>query len=134
MSLRVLREKPRVIAGREEFVKRQVAEAKPVSAGSVVKKLAELFPGAVLMRLPVEITPLRTAGAEVRENTVIEFGTANEALFASRLPLEFADRLKIENADGSLSAEASVVAVHFELGRRAVAVRFSENIPNWIIR
>lgn len=115
-------------------MKRQVAEAKPLSAGSVVKKLAELFPGAVLMRLPVEITPLRTAGAEVRENTVIEFGTANEALFASRLPLEFADRLKIENADGSLSAEAAVVAVHFELGRRAVAVRFSENIPNWIIR
>jgi len=115
-------------------VKRQIAEAGPLSAGSVVKKLAELFPGAVLMRLPVEITPLRTAGAGVKESTLIEFGTANEALFASKLPLEFAERVKIENSDGSLKAEASVVAVHLELGRRAVAVRFSEKIPNWIIR
>lgn len=86
------------------------------------------------MRLPIEITALRAAGGGVRESTLIEFGTANEALFASKLPLEFADRVKIENSDGSLKAEASVVAVHFELGRRAVAVRFSEKIPNWIIR
>jgi hypothetical protein len=127
-------DEPRAGTGREELVKRQIAEAGPLSAGSVVKKLAELFPGAVLMRLPVEITPLRTAGAGVKESTLIEFGTANEALFASKLPLEFAERVKIENSDGSLKAEASVVAVHLELGRRAVAVRFSEKIPNWIIR
>jgi hypothetical protein len=134
VPLRVLMDEPQAGTGREELVKRQIAEAGPLSAGSVVKKLAELFPGAVLMRLPVEITPLRTAVAGVKESTLIEFGTANEALFASKLPLEFAERVKIENSDGSLKAEASVVAVHLELGRRAVAVRFSEKIPNWIIR
>lgn len=86
------------------------------------------------MRLPVEITQVRATGAGAKESTVIEFGTANEALFASKLPLEFADRVRITNADGSLNTEASVVAVHFELGRRAVAVRFSEKLSNWIIR
>src|SRR5262249_54866198 len=50
---------------------------------------------------------------ELSENTVIEYGTAREVLFASALPLEFEDRVHLENADGSLEAEAHVVAVQY---------------------
>jgi hypothetical protein len=71
---------------------------------------------------------------ELSENTVIEYGTAREVLFASALPLEFEDRVHLENADGSLRAEAHVVAVQYHNGHVAVAVRFRSAMPNWIIK
>ena len=112
-------------------MKREIAGA---MIPSVVERLAELFPGAVVTRIPVEVTSLRTAGAGLRESTIIEFGTANEALFVSCLPLEFGDRVRLVNSDGSLDATASVIAVQFEQARKAIAVRFSEGVRNWIIR
>jgi hypothetical protein len=47
------------------------------------------------------------------QNTVIEFGTPHEVLFVVDRPLEFADRVLVESNDGSLRAEASVVAVQY---------------------
>jgi hypothetical protein len=73
-------------------------------------------------------------GAALSEETVIEFGTPDEALFVSTLPLEFEDRLTLENNDGSLSAEAKVVAVQYQEGRTAIAARFVQQIANWIIK
>ena len=64
----------------------------------------------------------------------IEFGTSREALFASKLPLEFADRLRLQNSDGTLNTEACVVAVQYNTGKTAVAARFAQDIPNWIIK
>jgi len=62
------------------------------------------------------------------ESTVIEFGTPREVLFSSTLPLEFADRLRLENSDGTLNAEASVVALQYTSGRTAVAARFTQEV------
>jgi hypothetical protein len=68
------------------------------------------------------------------EQTVIEYGTPREVLFVSHLPLEFAGRVRVENADGSLKAEAAVVALQVYDGRIAVAARFSGEVSNWIVK
>ncbi|MCI0348532.1 MAG: hypothetical protein L0Z53_03825 [Acidobacteriales bacterium] len=127
-----------------------VYEATTRAEESIVGRLAQFFPGAMAVRIPVCVTGsgVRSQGSgkkhknngnsdgrqELTENTVIEYGTAQEVLFASSLPLEFEDCVHLENADGSLRAEASVVAVQYHDGRMAVAVRFRSAIPNWIIK
>lgn len=65
---------------------------------------------------------------------MIEYGTANEVVFASSLPLGFDDRLRLVNGDGSLSIEACVVAVQYDNNSTAVAARFSHPVANWIIQ
>src|SRR5437868_3131 len=110
---------------------------------SMVGKLAQFFDGAMPVHIPVNVTVLRTTRNEdgqssgpkpLSETTVIEFGTAREVLFASSLPLEFEDRVHLTNADGSLDAQASVVAVQYQQGQIAVAARFAGEIANWIIK
>jgi len=104
------------------------------SAGeSSVGKLAQFFPDAVAVRIPVRVTGLGShgtapAGSALQENTVIEFGTPDE------VPLEFEDRVRLESSDGSLKTEASVVAVQYHHGRIAVAARFVRALANWIIK
>ncbi len=98
-----------------------------------VQKLAQLFPTASAVRLPVRVISVG-AGKSLEEQTVIEFGTAHEILFASSLPLEFEDRVRVFNSDGSFDARATVVAVRYRQGRRAVAARFIGAVQNWIIK
>lgn len=90
------------------------------------------------MRIPVQFTRsgggTASASAGVEENTVIEFGTAREVLFACSSPLEFADVLHLRNSDGSLEADASVVAVQYHPGATVVAARFLNSVPNWIVK
>jgi hypothetical protein len=96
-------------------------------------KLAKFFPEAMPVRIPVRLTRL-AADNEVSESTTIEFATTREALLASKLPLEFADRLRLQNSDGTLNVEACVVAVQYNTGKTAVAARFNQDIPNWIVK
>jgi len=67
------------------------------------------------------------------EAAVIEFGTSREVLFAVLQSLEFGDRVRLENSDGSFDIEATVVAVQYHDGRTAVAARFTSAVPNWIV-
>jgi hypothetical protein len=97
-------------------------------------QLAQFFSDVTPLRLPVQVTALLKGGRMLKENALIEFGTPREVLFASALPLEFEDRVRLENSDGSLDAEASVVAVRYHEGHRAVAARFSTKVANWIIQ
>jgi hypothetical protein len=99
-----------------------------------VEKLAQLFPGVSPVRIPVCVTTVVTGRRRLQEQTVIEFGTAREVLFASTLPLEFEDQVRLVNSDGSLDARATVVAVRYHGGRKAVAVRFVGEVGNWIIK
>lgn len=99
-----------------------------------VEKLSRLFPNALAVRIPVRVEPLPGTRGRLHEQTVIEFGTAREVLFASSLPLEFEDRLRLVNSDGTLDARATVVAVRYHNGTKAVAARFLENVENWIIK
>ncbi len=107
----------------------------PWSAGeSSVGRLAQFFPEATAVRIPVRVSASDPQGRELSEHTLIEFGTPSEVLFASTLPLEFDDRVRLQNSDGSLSAEAAVVAVQYYNGKMAVAARFLGEISNWIIK
>ncbi len=99
-----------------------------------VERLSRLFPNALPVRIPVKIEPLPAGSRRLHERTVIEFGTVREVLFASNLPLEFEDRIRVMNSDGSLDAEALVVAVRYHNGNKAVAARFVNNVENWIIK
>ncbi|MGC1371746.1 MAG: hypothetical protein WA824_06370 [Candidatus Sulfotelmatobacter sp.] len=107
---------------------------------SKVADLARFFPDATPVRIPVQFCRRTNSEADqpgahgVQESTVIEFGTPREVLFACATPLEFADILYLRNSDGSLDAEASVVAVQYHPGTTAVAARFINSVPNWIIK
>ena len=113
---------------------------------STVAELARFFPEATPVRIPVQFTRRsgttdgsKPGGAGVQEstvaeNTVIEFGTSREVLFACTMPLEFADILRLRNSDGSLDTEASVVAVQYHPGKTIVAARFVAAVPNWIVK
>ncbi len=107
----------------------------PKPAGeSLVGRLAQFFPDATAVRIPVQVIGRDAQGRDFSEHTIIEFGTPNEVLFASTLPLEFDERVRLESPDCSLSAEAAVVAVQYHNGKVAVAARFLREIPNWIIK
>ena len=99
-----------------------------------VQKLARLFPSASTVRLPVRVTKIGSGKKRMHEQTVIEFGTSSEVLFASTLPLEFEDRIRVVNSDGSLDVHATVVAVRYYEGQKAVAARFAGQVQNWIIK
>jgi hypothetical protein len=108
---------------------------------STVAELARFFPEATPVRIPVKFTRRGNASNEsqatgegVQENTVIEFGTTREVLFACTTPLEFADVLRLRNSDGTLDTEASVVAVQYHPGKTIVAARFLTSVPNWIVK
>jgi hypothetical protein len=106
-----------------------------------VAELARFFPEATPVRIPVQLArSSQDSGAQspgrpaFSESTVIEFGTPREVLFACATPLEFADVLRLRNADGSLDTEASVVAVQYHPGKTLVAARFLREVPNWIVK
>jgi hypothetical protein len=105
---------------------------------SAVAGLARFFPEASPVRIPVQLARLRNESGvfanPANESTVIEFGTPREVLFACATPLEFADVVRLRNADGSLNVEASVVAVQYHPGQTVVAARFTEAVPNWIVK
>ncbi len=96
--------------------------------------LAEFLPRAVPVRIPVLVARIGGTGFTGSEETVIEFGTPAEVLFASGLPLEFEDTVQIRTADGSLDVKAEIVAVQVHQGKTAVAARFLHEVSNWIIR
>jgi hypothetical protein len=121
-----------------------------------VSRLARFFPDATPVRIPIKLSRTQnrdngngnsdgsrngdvTAHEQASENvffqdTVIEFGTPQEVLFVLDRPLQFADRVLVESNDGTLHAEAFVVAVQYHLERTAVAVRFLKHVPNWIVK
>lgn len=107
--------------------------AAPHAEESIVSRLARFFPAASPVRIPVCLR--RTSGMQpALENTVIEFGTGHEVFFASALPLEFAEKLRVSNSDGSLDVDVQIVAVQYHEGRLAVAARFLAQVSNWILK
>jgi hypothetical protein len=64
----------------------------------------------------------------------VEFSSPEHAIFLSTLPLEFGDRVRLEASPNGTPAEASVDAVQYHEGRKAVAVRFLKGPCNWVLR
>lgn len=120
----------------ERLAQQGTALARSPQNASPVADLARFFPDATAMRIPVQFARLHETGqpADFSENTVIEFGTPREVLFASKIPLDFADVLKLRNSDGSFEEEARVVAVQYHPENTLVAARFSRDVPNWIVK
>ena len=85
------------------------------------------------MRIPVQATALRS-GAKLREATVLEFGGEEHAIFLSTLPLEFDDLVRLQRHTPASSAEATVVAVQYHEGRKAIAVKFALGRCDWVTR
>ena len=101
----------------------------------LVERLAKFFPQATPVRIPVKLSRAEGTDRDLEcSDTVIEFGTPSEVLFATDRPLEFADRVLLESRDGSFRVEASVVAVQYLTNRTVVAARFLKTVPNWIIK
>jgi len=120
--------------GSGAFVTREAGVASLSVEETCVVKLAHLFPSASPVRIPVRVISHGDGERLLQEQTVIEFGTAHEILFSSTLPLEFEDCVRVVNSDGSLDARATVVAVRYHDGRKAVAARFLAEVGNWIIK
>lgn len=101
---------------------------------SALQNLAELFPNVTPTRLSILVTLARGNGHLLEESTVIEFGTSMMVFFESRLPLELADRIHLENSDRSLGTDALVVGIREGGAKRAIAARFVAGVRNWIIQ
>jgi hypothetical protein len=100
-----------------------------------VAGLARFFPDAMPLRYPIQLTRLVSEEtADLNENTVVEFGTSRELLFASQAHLEFGDQLRVRNSDGSLDEQVSVVAVQYQPSKTLVAARFKRDVPHWIVK
>ena len=99
------------------------------------EQLARFFPGMSEVRVPVQVAALRGGGSKLREATVLEFAGSQHAIFLSRLPLEFDDHVRVErDPRGAPTADATVVAVQYHEGRKAVAVKFTQGLCDWMIQ
>jgi hypothetical protein len=98
-----------------------------------LERLAQFFPDGTRVKMPVEVSHLSGSSSEpVR--TVLEYGTAREVIFRCGVPMEFGDRVRLTNRDGSLDAEAEVTAVQISASETLVAARFTAEVHNWIIK
>jgi len=64
---------------------------------------------------------------------VVEFAGRQRAIFNSSLPLEFEDRVRLENERGH-QIEGQVVAVQYYDGKTAVAVQILDGPFSWMNR
>jgi hypothetical protein len=113
-------------------VRRSLSVTLAANQENCAEQLARFFPRTTPVRIPVQVTSLRTRNSRLRESTVVEFGARDYAIFLSTLPLEFDDRIRIERDKKGCIAEATVIAVQYHEGRKAVAVRFSEGPCDWV--
>ncbi len=70
----------------------------------------------------------------MREATIVEYSSTQHAIFLSTLPLEFGDRVRLEARPQGYQAEATVDAVQYHEGRKAVAVRFLQGVCDWMMK
>ena len=103
------------------------------SEDSTVSKLAEYFPAATPVSVPVRLHATDNSGNQFSQSTLIEFCTSREVLFAAPVPLEYQERILLESACGSFVADASVAAMRCDNSRRAVAARLARRVPDWIL-
>ena len=118
--------------GLRGYVKRSNEVTLTATEQGCAERLARFFPRALAVRVPVQVTSLRAGGTRLREATVVEFGGSEHAIFLSSLPLEFDDRVQIERDRNDSAAEATVIAVQYHEGRKAVAVRFLQGPCAWV--
>ena len=102
------------------------------NAQDCAEQLSRFFPQTRPVRIPVQVSSLRGGKTRLREATVVEFACKDHAIFVSTLPLEFDDRVRLETTRKERPADATVVAVQYHEGRKAVAVRFTQGPCDWV--
>lgn len=115
-------------------VKRSTSTAVVEQEPGCAEQLSRFFPHTRAVRIPVQVTVLRASGPKLKEATVLEFAGPQEAIFLCTLPLEFEDRVRLERDAERCLADATVVAVQYHEGRKAVAVKFQQPPCNWVTR
>jgi hypothetical protein len=85
------------------------------------EQLARFFPKLPMIRIPVQVVPLRPGQRKLKESTVVEYGTPEYAIFLSNLALEFDDRVRLAREGTGRPAEAAVIALQYHEGSKAVA-------------
>jgi hypothetical protein len=100
---------------------------------SFTEQLARFFPGVAAVRLPVQVTALRGGTTRLREASVVEFAGLEHAILISSLPLEFDDKVRLEGSRKADTADATVVAVQYHGGQKAVAVKFLRGPNHWMM-
>ena len=101
---------------------------------SCAEQLAQFFPQASAVCVPVQVTSSRGGATHLQEATVVEFSSPSHAIFLSTLPLEFGDRVELSVRPEGNHAEATVDAVQYHEGQKAVAVRFVRGSSDWVVR
>ena len=96
------------------------------------EQLARFFPKLPAVRIPVRVIPRRPGQARAHELTVVEFATEEFAIFLCRLALEFDDRVELVREGGGRPAEGAVIALQYQSGSKAVAVRFLNGPCEWM--
>jgi len=100
---------------------------------SELERLAQFFPQGTRVKVPVQVARLPLGSSESMA-TVLEYGTSREVIFRCAVPMEFGERVRLTNKDGSLDTEAEITAVQIGVSETLVAARFVAEIPNWIIK
>jgi hypothetical protein len=96
-------------------------------------QLARFFPKLPQVRIPVRVVARRAGQVRAPEATQVEYGTREFAIFVTRMALEFDDRVQMVRVGGGSPAEATVIALQYHEGRKAVAVRFVEGPCEWMM-
>ena len=96
------------------------------------EQLARFFPTLPAVRIPVRVQSLRPGQSKLQESTVVQFGASEYAIFLSTLPMEFDERVRVIRDGNGRGAEASVIALQYHEGRKAVAVRFLQGPCDWM--
>ncbi|HUL15643.1 MAG TPA: hypothetical protein VLV88_06580 [Terriglobales bacterium] len=101
------------------------------TAAECAEQLAHFFPLTRRIQINAEITASRPGGKKLRERVVLEFGGKDHAIFRSALPIEFDDHVSLASLNDGVEAEATVIAVQYHEGCKAVAVRFTSGSCIW---
>jgi len=97
------------------------------------EELARFFPEVKRVCLPAFLSPVRSGAGGVREPVLVEFAGAGKAIFSSALPLEFEDRVRLENGNDQ-ELDAKVIAVQYRDGKTVVAVHLLHDQDSWVNR
>ena len=98
------------------------------------EQLAKFFPALPAARIMVRVHSLRPGREQFRESTVLEFGSDQYAIFMTTLPLEFDESIQLIRSNKEPSLRASVIALQYHEGLKAVAVRFTDGPCDWMMQ
>lgn len=103
------------------------------AADLALNRLLSLYPDAKPVRIPVRVQ-LPPRGKNARETTTIAYKTRDAAIFSMKFPLCGGETILFHHAAESGAASAVAVALMPNGSSWAVAARFLDGPPRWILK